>query len=77
MAQGCSNTVGGAGVGGSMQLFALIVRRDSALLNGAETFVIDGKRCDTSFRHYVSYTQQPSGQGAPPIDTTPIDPWTV
>lgn len=55
MVVGCSNAFGERGAlwgGGSMQLFALIVRRDSALLNGAETFLINGKRCDTSFRHY-------------------------
>lgn len=71
MVLGCSNTFGEQGAlqgGGSMQLFAPIVRRDSALLNGAETFLINGKRCDTSFRHYVSYTQSPSQQGVPLID---------
>lgn len=52
-----------------MQLFALIVRRDSALLKGAETFLIKGKRCDTSFRHYVSYTQKPVS-GAPSLIVT-------
>lgn len=37
--------VGGRGAHNSRQLFALIVRWDSALLNGADTLLINGKCC--------------------------------
>lgn len=45
MALDCSDTVWGRGAQNSRQLFALIVWCDSALLNGADTSLINGKCC--------------------------------